>query len=138
MNNKNNSLKNILKTLAHKRVQYDKRLIHPEREWLMGLFVFAAIVICGGMVDAFIFIQYQNLDVSPKNIATQSVTYNKAAVQKALEAYSLRTAAYMQLQNNSAGTQVPVEVASSTPIVTDIPTATSTSDQMSTGTIQSN
>ena len=138
MNNKNNSLKNILKTLAHKRVQYDKRLIHPEREWLMGLFVFVAIVICGGMVDAFIFIQYQNLDVSPKNIATQSVTYNKAAVQKALEAYSLRTAAYMQLQNNSAGTQVPVEVASSTPIVTDIPTATSTSDQMSTGTIQSN
>lgn len=117
--------------LRKRRVSYDKRVIHPTRDWLIGLLFFFTIIIAGGCYSAYQFVTYRNITVHETVVSETIVKYNSVLVTRMLEQYALRKANYdgvlrvaasMPVEDVSAstteeveeGTEAPLESASST------------------------
>lgn len=90
---------NILGMFARRKAVYDKRIMHPEREWFIGLFLFAAIVTAGGIQSAHTFMAFQEIDTNGGTQTEPVVRYNQPLVQNALQTYEKRSEVYMALQN---------------------------------------
>jgi hypothetical protein len=104
--------KDILKMATHvfKRGQgfYDKRSMHPTREWLIGLFIFAALIIIGGVQAAYTFVEYQNISTEGGSFTESMVQFNSTLSENAITTYSKRKDAFTKLQG-SIPVQKPVE-----------------------------
>ena len=104
--------KDIVKMATHvfKRGQgvYDKRTMHPTREWFLGLFIFLVVVIAGGAQSAYMFSRYQNLNVDGGQFNQSMVQFNSSLAEKAIALYTKRKEAFTALQT-SVQSQKPVE-----------------------------
>lgn len=104
--------KDILKMATHvfKRGQgvYDKRTMHPTREWFLGLFIFSVVVILGGIQSTYSFSRYQNLNTDGGQFSQSMVQFNASLAEKAIALYTKRKEAFTALQV-SAQLQKPVE-----------------------------
>lgn len=112
----------------------DKRLMHPVREWGIGLVLFAVMVSWGGWYAGMQFIHYRALDTSPSAVHQPVVpTYNTSLVNTALSIYRARAAAYQALLPPGAATMQlpPMATSSATTVI-----ATSSSASKSVGTPQ--
>lgn len=109
--------KDILKMAKHvfKRGQgfYDKRSMHPTREWLIGLIIFTVLIIAGGVQGAYTFLQYQNLNTDSGSFNESIVQFNSALSEKAIVTYSKRKEAFTKLQGG-APVAKPVEIKTAT------------------------
>jgi len=86
----------------------DRRLVHPQREWGIGLFVFAVLVISGSILVGTTFVQYRSAD-SVKGSSEASIPqYREVITQDALELYRARSSEYRQLRGDIV--VVPVEL----------------------------
>jgi len=77
----------------------DKRLMHPRREWIIGLLLFLTIVFAGGVLSVGMFSQYQNLDTDAGETIIEVPQYNSALVTNVIDTYKDRTEAYDSLIN---------------------------------------
>jgi hypothetical protein len=105
--------KDILKMAKHvfKRGQgfYDKRSMHPTREWLIGLFVLVVLIIVGGIQSAYTFLQYQNITTDGGSFNESIAQFNSALSEKAIATYLKRKEAFTKLQGE-VPIQRPVEI----------------------------
>ena len=98
----------------------DRRLIHPKREWTVGLFMSLLVLFVGGTAAAQLYSTYRNVNTLLQVTPATMPRYNAQAVETALTEYRLREQEYESLQKNKGVSQSVV------PVVT--PAAT-TSDQ---------
>lgn len=93
-------------------------LIHPQRDWWIGLCMFAVIVIAGGGVLARMYALNDSLDSLVGAEANSIPRYREEVVQDVLTEYRTRGVAYQMLIENTPNVET---VATST-------TATSTDE----------
>ena len=65
----------------------DKRLIHPRREWFIGISLFLLIVIVGAVYSAHVYTSLDRLEDSVSESDTSVIRYQAGNVQTALDRY---------------------------------------------------
>ena len=96
--------KDILQMISHvarrSRSLPDTRLMHPKREWALGIIAFIVLIIIGGIVNAQNFRYYSSIDEQLEEGSSHVVMYKETAMREVLEYYSDRTARFQQLRNS--------------------------------------
>ena len=87
----------------------DKRLMHPQREWTIGLGIFALIIGVGSFVSFNIYVKYNTIDTQEREMTTRVTSYNEVAAQNALAVFRERQRVFNALTNRD----VVIEVVSS-------------------------
>ena len=83
----------------------DRRLMHPEREWLIGICIFIVFIFVGSLIAGRIFMQYKNFN-NTVNVTAQTVPqYQKDTVQEALFLYKMRADTFNILSKQTPDTQ---------------------------------
>lgn len=104
-------LENLLKG---RRSSYDKRIMHPTREWLVGLGIFSVIVIVGSVQSAHSFSVYQNIRSKEGGVFQEKIThYNQALAQTALGIYIQKEEQFKLLQNEAPPVAAPETTSAS-------------------------
>ncbi|MEK7462012.1 MAG: hypothetical protein AAB618_00335 [Patescibacteria group bacterium] len=115
-------IKNVLKKLSKKRVSLrDPQLMHPQREWVIGLVVSLGLFIFATFISVYIYFKNQAIDVSVAADDTAEVVYRETLVNQVLEIIKQRQDKLNSLNKNYA----PVEVSETevTASSTDLETA---------------
>lgn len=110
MMKKINFTKKVITFLHSRRNFYGKQMMHPTREWLLGLSFFAIVVIAGGIINAHIFLTYLNVKTDEGIFKEEIETYNKALAKTALNIYEERKTNYLALQDSGMAEIIVVEV----------------------------
>ena len=76
----------------------DRRLMHPQREWFIGLAMFTFLVFLGSLFAAHTFVTYQNIDALDGDPGSSIPSYKEASVAKALTLYRLRAQEFTKLR----------------------------------------
>lgn len=84
----------------------DRRIMHPKREWGIGVLLFVGIVVLGSVVAGKVFVLYGEVAVIDGNSGGSIPKYKEVIVQDALEKHRARAKQYEVLQ----GKDVPVVV----------------------------
>ena len=112
MMNKINFLFHIVGLRKRHHSAFDKRIIHPVREWTVGLILFLLIVIVGGMQSAFLFVAYRNLSTDGGTYEEPVAKYNAILVENMLKNFGEKKAAYEALQETASARNMEIPVAS--------------------------
>lgn len=105
----------------------DKKLMHPRREWAIGLLLFLAILVSGSTYTATSFNRFRELDTNNGEANVNIPRYQGDRVSAVLTDYQARTAAYKDLT-----AEVPVLVESSSSSTTATTTLVTTEEMSST------
>lgn len=89
----------------------DRRLMHPNREWGIGLVFFICIVLTGSVLSGNVFVKYRNVGNIKGSSGESIPQYREVIVKDALEAYRIQSAAYNELRGQ-VPVVVPVDVVS--------------------------
>ena len=118
--------KDIKKMVAH-IVRRDKGIVdtnimHPTREWFIGLGITIVIVAVGTWFSFYIYTSNQN-EMSKEVVIVQSaVPYNATVVSKALETFTAKQKKYNEILGGNNTAELPkVETSATTtiPVITN-------------------
>lgn len=87
----------------------DRRLIHPNREWVLGLILFTIVVLGGSIAVTNVFSKYGNSNIQNGEVTNKVPVYHAGAVKEALEIYSARSLEYTRLKANKVVVPVAEE-----------------------------
>lgn len=93
----------------------DRRLMHPQREWGIGLLFFGFLVILGSILAGNIFVMYRDVGTTEGNAGESVPQYRTTIVQDALELYRTRNEKYKRMRENVLPASVEVAASSSVP-----------------------
>jgi hypothetical protein len=96
-----NFSKIIHSVLKREPSHYDKRTMHPAREWLFGLLAFSVIVGVGGVISLQTLSQYQNLKIDAGTFEEKVPSYNAVLIEKVINMYRLRQDTFNNLRETS-------------------------------------
>lgn len=100
--------KDILKFVkhVHRRGQGvpDRRLLHPQREWLTGLSVSLVAILAGTVFSVYWFNTYQNIDSRTYTVSLSVPEYKRTVAQNVLNRFEERSAQYRQLRSTLSET----------------------------------
>lgn len=128
--------KNILNMVKHvarnENALPDKRIMHPEREWFIGITGVLIGIIVGSIFAYLVFHSYSLLTTQEIVVTETVVPYKAVLVEKALTLYLEKRSVYNnlidvtvpQLQEIEAGSSAASTTATTTPI--EIPTEVTT------------
>lgn len=127
--------KDILKmakaTLRHDQGYPERRLIHPHREWLIGMSMFMVLLLSGSTAAGLLFLHYQNLGADIVPSEQRIPNYQSVTVSDVLSVYANRTATFTTLQTtNDVVPSVEMESATTSASTTPDEVATSTATDM--------
>jgi hypothetical protein len=88
---------NILKTLSRSTGLPDTALVHPVREWNIGVIVFMVIVGTGVLGAWFAYSYYGNINLGSETGVAEKLNYKRSDALAALEVYTKREAMYQEL-----------------------------------------
>ena len=111
MINKKEILKLVKKITERERGLPDRRLMHPRREWALGVLVLFALS-CGGGVYAFLtFMEYSDISVESEAVEVDQLRYYRADAQAAIDTYEAASIRYRErvLEIRSAAPVAPAE-----------------------------
>jgi hypothetical protein len=91
----------------------DRRLLHPSREWGIGLVVFALVVITGSFFVGNIFIEYRSIDTVQSDAEVSIPQYREVHVTDALDLYRARNEEYERLRGDVVPAIIEVDVSTS-------------------------
>ncbi|MEM9336716.1 MAG: hypothetical protein AAGA35_02585 [Patescibacteria group bacterium] len=117
--------KDIIKMARHvlkrARGRRDHQIMHPEREWLVGLLGFVVVVGVGSYWVWQQFERYSNLDPVGGESAVVSVAYRGEIVQAAIDRFGEKTDMYEGLVGAQIDTSVEelIQVETTETVVTD-------------------
>ncbi len=92
----------------------DKRLMHPKRDWGIGILIFVFVSVAGSYLSASSFSQYRNIEVSGGQSANKLPRYNEKQIESAIEDYAAKTASFSALVGDKVEVEEVIEIASST------------------------
>lgn len=72
----------------------DRRLMHPRREWLIGLGIFFIVVVIGAVISIGSFETYKNIDQRDYKVDVTVPTYNQKLANTVLTDYAERQFEY--------------------------------------------
>ncbi len=104
MNQINKKSLNKLVRRITKRTQIIRapQLIHPTREWMIGLMSALCVIIAGSIWSTSLYLESRN-QVTTESIATdeanEAVTYRATVVEEALTSYQARAQVFQNLVN---------------------------------------
>lgn len=78
----------------------DRRIMHPARDWFIGLGVMLLCVIAGGSYSAVLYVTYDTIDYSKTDIDQTLITYRSASVEAAIATYTVKKEAHDALVSN--------------------------------------
>ena len=83
---KNNiDIKSVFKKLARKPgALHDQQLMHPEREWVIGLIVSVFLFLITASVSVYIYFKNQTINVEVAAEDTEKTVYRESLVEEAL------------------------------------------------------
>ncbi len=76
----------------------DRKLMHPYREWYIGLGLFFLVVAIGAAYNAFTFRHYSTIENRVRGSGAEIVRYRNEIADRVLEAYRARIAEFSNLQ----------------------------------------
>lgn len=88
----------------------ERRLIHPHREWLIGIMLFTVLLIAGCVAVGLLFMHYQNIEQTVTVEEQRVQTYQAGTVADVLSIYAERTEMFDTMQAQST---LPPESATS-------------------------
>lgn len=119
--------------LRHGQRLPDRRLIHPEREWLIGLGLFAVLVMAGAVYEIHNFNFYSQLDSKLPVESVTVETYKSGSAARVLDTYQQKrehfdslvgqSRAEVDSTNNATSTDANTEESSTDAATVDITTA---------------
>lgn len=80
----------------------DRRLMHPKREWLIGLGLFTLVLVVSGIVSAQRFAYFSHIETHLEATELNVVTYKTGAMNDVIRQYDERTVRFQQLRNGIA------------------------------------
>jgi hypothetical protein len=109
--NENNLIKKMATSLTkkHKTVFIDRRIMHPEREWFLGLFFSLIVLLVGVSFMIFNYYQFSNVTTEAVELAEEGVTYRSGLVEDVLDNFQLRKDTYIKIKTELIGSRVVVE-----------------------------
>ncbi len=110
--------KSIIKMAEHvfrKSQGYpDRRLMHPKREWGIGIGIFLVLVSAGAIGAFSVFTSYRDFSQVTASVEQSIPTYREVIVQDALEVYRQKEQKFTTLRQTNASSIVDNSVASTT------------------------
>jgi hypothetical protein len=95
------------------------KLMHPVREWFVGLAVATTIMLVGGVWSAQTYLQYQDVSLANEDSSeTPAVVYRASLVEAALAEFAARNAEYEALLREAGANPTTSPVSTSTEDVT--------------------
>lgn len=102
--------------LKKKPVVRDPQLMHPEREWAIGLFVAALIFSVCGLWSIYAYLNNRSASALPVEDTSGQTVYRESVVKEALEIVAQRKETFEALTSESHTPQaIPEEIATTTP-----------------------
>lgn len=124
MKNKTQITQAVKKIFRHQQGLHDPQIMHPYRDWLIGLSVAVAIFVISIVISISTYTENKN---SPEDLGSDEsvdiVLYREGLVAEALEQFSVRE----QVVIDIVGTQIETDESSSSTATTTIEIATSSS-----------
>lgn len=88
----------MAKRVAHRsRGGTDTKLVHPRREWFIGLTFFLLIVIGGSVANLRDHTYYNSLDTSVERTSVPIKEYRSDSIREAIETYNARATRFETL-----------------------------------------
>lgn len=91
----------------------DHNIMHPYRDWAVGLVVAATIFVLGAIYAFNVYISFDNFDIVTSDPAADTVSYKEAQVSAAIELYEERAIKFAALVE-SMPTESEVDTATTT------------------------
>jgi len=105
----------------------NRRLIYPAREWGIGLFITAVLFVAGIAYAVYTFNTYNMIEDTIDPPVVETVRYQAAAVERALETYNSRR---LQATALSVVPALPSEPATSTAAIEEVATSTTSTSSV--------
>ncbi len=86
----------------------DRRLMHPRREWVLGVMMFLTVIFVGGVLAAQAYVQYRDIEALEEVALQQVPQYNDVAVQNVLTLFRERNTIYEDLTYMEPAPVTPV------------------------------
>lgn len=83
---------------GRKHAIFDRKIMHPEREWFLGILVATGFLIFGVVWNINTYLNFSNITVTGSNDMGQKVAYKQALVETALTDISDRNKIYEELK----------------------------------------
>ncbi len=112
-------VKEIIKKIS-KRSQslQDTQLMHPHREWVIGLVVGFAFFILAAFLGAYTYFKNQSIDMQAQGVESEEVIYRESLVTEVLEAIDARAKNLEKLRGIAPEIPTqPTPIATSTELI---------------------
>jgi len=86
----------------------DPKIMHPGREWAIGLMVTAISIIIGAVASTTIFVSYNKDYFSQNDMVEEIIPYKAALVEKAISLYQDKQDTYKTISNQLVSPVLPV------------------------------
>lgn len=100
----------VKKLLRHERGIPDRRLMHPHREWSIGLLISLLLSVSGGVYAFITFVSYSAISVESEAVEVDQLHYQRADAQAAIELYETKRDTYTTLLEEARQYEVPEPV----------------------------
>lgn len=113
--------------------RFDRRLMHPAREWYSGLSVALLLLLAGGWYSTNTYITYRDLNPEATDSAPPAVVYRESQVERALILIEERSRTFAAITSAAATSSIPSQTdatAAETTPVTEAATATASTPEM--------
>lgn len=97
MISKKNFLKMFHRTTKHSQSIPDRQLMHPSREWSIGLLLGLISIIAGSVYATVVFNRYASISVEGETAMIDQPRYKRADALAAIERYQAKMAEYNAL-----------------------------------------
>ncbi len=108
----------------YKKNFVDNHIMHPEREWFIGIFVSLVIMITGSIFIYYFYNLYSNVSLEDGTEVVDPVVYRASLVQSALDEFAVREKIYNDLKPSSDQVNEPVTTTSLEAVPTENSTST--------------
>ena len=94
MKSKKEVLKLVKNIARRDRGIPDRRLMHPRREWSIGLLVWLAVTVFGGIYAWYTFTLYSDIGTETAAVEVEQLRYNRADALDAIDKYKVKRVLY--------------------------------------------
>lgn len=91
-----------------------RKLMHPQRDWLIGVGLFMLIALLGGVINAQIHVYYSNLADTIVDETRPIKPYRSDSAKTALEMYEARLADFTAITASRPPVVIESEIATTT------------------------
>jgi hypothetical protein len=117
MQNKKQMIEMVRKVLKHSQGLHDPKIMHPEREWLIGLGLALIIFVCSAYGSIYTYWKNKNIAASNDvTVTDDAVVYRESVVKEALSRFDKRNKEREALMATFPGAPTPAPAVATSSI----------------------